>query len=193
MLEGTSGSSTLTVWKRRSRALSFSKYFWYSSRVVAPMLRSSPRARAGFSMLAASMAPCVCPAPTRVCISSMNRIISPWLCVTSEMTPFRRSSNSPWYLAPAMRAPMSREYICLPLRFSGTSPLRIRCASPSTMAVLPVPGSPISMGLFFVRRLSICSTRRISSSRPITGSSLPFLASSTRLRAKRSRAFSWFC
>ena len=49
----------------------------------------------------------------------------------------------------------------------------MRCASPSTIAVLPTPGSPISTGLFFVRRLSTWMTRRISSSRPITGSSLP--------------------
>ena len=41
------------------------------------------------------------------------------------------------------------------------------------MAVLPVPGSPISTGLFLVRRESTWMTRRISSSRPITGSSLP--------------------
>jgi hypothetical protein len=46
-------------------------------------------------------------------------------------------------------------------------------ASPSAIAVLPTPGSPISTGLFFVRRLSTCMHRRISSSRPITGSSLP--------------------
>ena len=29
----------------------------------------------------------------------------------------------------------------------------MRCASPSTMAVLPTPGSPIKTGLFLVRRL----------------------------------------
>ena len=39
------------------------------------------------------------------------------------------------------------------------------------------------MGLFLVRRERICSTRRISSSRPITGSSLPLRASSLRLSA----------
>ena len=38
---------------------------------------------------------------------------------------------------------------------SGTSPFTIRNASPSTIAVLPTPGSPISTGLFFVRR---CNT-----------------------------------
>ena len=44
------------------------------------------------------------------------------------------------------------------------------------MAVLPTPGSPISTGLFLVRRESTCMTRRISSSRPMTGSSFPFRA-----------------
>jgi hypothetical protein len=41
------------------------------------------------------------------------------------------------------------------------------------MAVLPTPGSPIRTGLFLVRRDSTWIVRRISSSRPITGSSLP--------------------
>ena len=48
------GSSTLTTWKRRESAGSFSKYFLYSDHVVAAMVRSSPRARAGLSRLAAS-------------------------------------------------------------------------------------------------------------------------------------------
>ena len=49
----------------------------------------------------------------------------------------------------------------------------MRRASPSTIAVLPTPGSPISTGLFFVRRDSTWMMRRISSSRPMTGSILP--------------------
>ena len=48
------------------------------------------------------------------------------------------------------------------------------------MAVLPTPGSPISTGLFLVRRCSTCTVRRISSSRPMTGSSLPLAARSVR-------------
>ena len=48
------------------------------------------------------------------------------------------------------------------------------------MAVLPTPGSPISTGLFLVRRCRIWIVRRISSSRPITGSSLPCCARSVR-------------
>ena len=178
-----SGSVTSTLWKRRSSALSFSKYFWYSSSVVAPIERSSPRARAGLRMFAASIAPSPFPAPTSVCISSMKSMMRPSAFITSFMTALRRSSNSPLYFAPATSAPMSSEYICLSRRLSGTSPRMIRWASPSTMAVLPVPGSPMSIGLFFVRRLSICNIRRISSSRPITGSSFPLFAASLRFTA----------
>ena len=123
------------------------------------------------------------PAPTSVWISSIKRMMFPSDFVTSLITDFRRSSNSPLYLAPATSAPISSENSCLFFKFSGTSPRRIRCASPSTIAVLPVPGSPIRIGLFFVRRLRICSTRRISSSRPITGSSFPLRAASIRLMA----------
>ena len=58
----------------------------------------------------------------------------------------------------------------------------MRWASPSTMAVLPTPGSPMRTGLFFVRRDSTCMTRSISFSRPMTGSSLWSRASAVRLR-----------
>ena len=75
-------------------------YFWYSFRVVAPTQRSSPRASIGLSMLEASIAPSAAPAPTSVCSSSMNRMISPSASVTSLSTALRRSSNSPRYLAP---------------------------------------------------------------------------------------------
>ncbi len=63
---------------------------------------------------------------------------------------------------------------------SGQSPWTIRSDRPSAIAVLPTPGSPINTGLFFVRRLSTCMHRRISSSRPMTGSSLPCWAFSVR-------------
>ena len=71
----------------------------------------------------------------------------------------------------------------------GTSPDTMRWARPSTIAVLPTPGSPIRTGLFLVRRESTCITRRTSSSRPITGSSLPCSAASVRSRPKRSSAW----
>ena len=57
------------------------------------------------------------------------------------------------------------------------------------MAVLPTPGSPMSTGLFLVRRLSTWMTRRISSSRPMTGSSLPARAASVRSRPYFSSAW----
>ena len=163
-------------------------YFWYSLRVVAPMARNSPRAKAGFKILAASMAPSPPPAPTKVWISSINKMISPSLWVTSLITAFNRSSNSPLYLAPATKEPISKEYTVLDFRFSGTSLLIIRKAMPSAMAVLPTPGSPIKMGLFLVRLDKIWITRRISSSRPITGSNFPDSAYSFKLRAYLFRA-----
>ena len=137
------------------------------------MALSSPLASAGFNILAASMAPSPPPAPIRVCISSMNKIISPSLVVTSFTTPFKRSSNSPLYLAPAISWPISRAKMIFERRLSGTSPLIIRMANPSTIAVLPTPGSPTRIGLFLVLRVRMCRVLRISSSRPITGSNFP--------------------
>ena len=49
----------------------------YSSSVVAPTQRSSPRASMGLSMFEASIAPSAAPAPTTVCSSSMKRMTSP--------------------------------------------------------------------------------------------------------------------
>ena len=184
----TLGCSTLTCWKRRSSALSSPMCCRYSFSVVAPMQRSSPLASIGFSRFDASMEPLVAPAPTTVWISSMKSTTSPALSLTSFSTAFSRSSNSPRYLAPAISAPMSSATSRRFWRDSGTSPETMRCARPSAMAVLPTPGSPRRIGLFFVRRERICVTRRISSSRPITGSSLPSAASFVRSRPYCSRA-----
>mmetsp|Transcript_36014 Transcript_36014/g.90678 ORF Transcript_36014/g.90678 Transcript_36014/m.90678 type:complete len:217 (+) Transcript_36014:2115-2765(+) len=85
---------------------------------------------------------------------------------------------------------MSRLMMRQPMREVGTSPETMRCASPSTMAVLPTPGSPISTGLFLVRRESTLTTREISSSRPITGSSLPSMACCTTSVAYRAMTLS---
>ena len=183
IVSSTVGSGTNTGWKRRASAASFSTCFLYSSSVVAPIQCSSPRASAGLSRFDASIAPSALPAPTSVCISSMNRMMPPSDDVTSCSTALSRSSNSPRYFAPAISAPMSSASSFLSCRLSGTSPLMMRCARPSTMAVLPTPGSPISTGLFLVRRDSTWMVRRISSSRPITGSILPSRAACVRSRA----------
>ena len=84
----------------------------------------------------------------------MNVTICPSEALISSSTALRRSSNSPRYLAPATMAPRSREIRVLPRRDSGTSPATMRWARPSTTAVLPTPGSPMSTGLFLVRRES---------------------------------------
>jgi hypothetical protein len=119
MVSSTLGSPTNTFWKRRSSAASFSTYLRYSSSVVAPMQCSSPRARAGLSMLPASIAPSALPAPTMVCSSSMNRMTLPSCLARSLSTAFRRSSNSPRNLAPAISAPMSSDSTRLPLHAFG--------------------------------------------------------------------------
>src|SRR5919109_131407 len=185
----TEGSPTKTGWKRRSRAASFSMCLRYSSSVVAPIARSSPRESIGFKRFAASTAPSAAPAPTIVCSSSMKRTISPSAFLISESTALIRSSNSPRYFEPASRAPMSSAHTRLPFRPSGTSPATMRCARPSAIAVFPTPGSPISTGLFFVRRERTWMTRRISSSRPMTGSSLPCSAACVRSRPNFSSAW----
>ncbi len=183
MVSSTEGGGTKTCWNRRSSAASFSMYWRYSSRVVAPISRSSPRASMGLIMLPASMAPSAPPpAPTMVWSSSMKVMTSPSASVISFSTAFSRSSNSPRYLAPATIEPMSRPMTRLPFSPSGTSPSTMRWARPSTMAVLPTPGSPMRTGLFLVRRESTWMTRRTSSSRPMTGSIFPW-----RARAVRSR------
>ena len=181
------GSPTVTGWNRRSRAASFSICFLYSLMVVAPITWKSPRASAGFRILAASVEPSAEPAPIMVCSSSIKSITSPSR-FTSSMADFMRSSKSPRYLVPATMPVRSREMSRFFFSISGTSPWLIFRASPSATAVLPTPGSPMSTGLFFVRRESICITRCISSERPMTGSILPSLAWAVRSRPNCSRA-----
>ena len=77
----------------------------------------------------------------------MNTTISPAAASISASTALSLSSNSPRYLAPATIAPRSSERSRLRLSPSGTSPLTMRCAKPSAIAVLPTPGSPISTGV----------------------------------------------
>ena len=122
-------------------------------------------------MFAASIAPSAAPAPIKVCISSITRITFPD-CLISSIIFLRRSSNSPRYLVPAIKSPISNWITFFPSKISGTSQLTILVAKPSATAVLPTPGSPRSTGLFFVRRARIWITRSISFSRPTTGSSL---------------------
>jgi hypothetical protein len=63
----------------------------------------------------------------------------------SCMMRFMRSSNSPRYLVPATTLAKSSA-MTLSNNGSGTSRVTMRCAKPSTMAVLPTPGSPTRTG-----------------------------------------------
>ena len=166
------GESTTTFWKRRSSAPSFSKLVLYSSKVVAPIHWISPRASAGLKMLEPSIEPDELPAPTNVWISSMKIMMSGFSLNSSIIT-FIRSSNCPRYFVPATIDVKSKRTIRLSFRLRGHSPLKIFMARPSTIAVLPQPGSPMMMGLFFFLRERICAIRLISISLPITGSNLP--------------------
>ena len=144
------------------------------------MVRSSPRASAGFSRLAASPVPAAPPAPISVCASSMNRMTGTSEAWTSSITARRRFSNSPLTLAPACISPTSSIRRLTFCSIGGTSPWAMRSAKPSTTAVLPTPASPVRIGLFCRRRISTSTIWRISGSRPITGSILPARARSVR-------------
>ena len=124
------------------------------------------------------------PAPTRVCISSIKSTISPAAVVTS----FKHRFEAIFELAPILGsryqlADIKSEH-AFPLRVPEYLPRRFSLASPSTIAVFPTPGSPISTGLFLFLRDRTWIIRRISSSRPMTGSSFPLRASSVRSLGK---------
>ena len=102
-------------------------------------------------------------------ISSMKMMMSGF-SFSSLMMPLSRSSNWPRYFVPATMSERSSDRMRLLAMNSGTLPSTMRWARPSTMAVLPTPGSPRRMGLFLVRRERIWMMRSTSFSRPISGS-----------------------
>ena len=141
-------------------------------------------------MFEASIDPSAAPAPTSVCNSSIKSItLSDW--TISFITSFSLSSNWPLYFVPAISAPRSRLTILFSKRFSGISSAIIRWASPSIIAVLPTPDSPIITGLFFTLLPKIWRTLSMSFSLPITGSSLPSLASCVISLPNSSSAGVW--
>ena len=83
-------------------------------------------------------------------------------------------------------AVMSRLTTLLPKSIGEVRWWAMSCASPSTIALLPTPGSPMSMGLFFFLRHSISIIRAISAVRPTTGSSLPSSAACVKSVEKLS-------
>ena len=158
-----------------------------SSWVVAPMQGNSPRARAPFSSLAASWAPSpVDPAPTRVWISSRKTTSRPPARRISSLRPFSRSDSEPRSEVPARRSAVDSSTM---IRFpSSPGADSSRCATPSTTAVLPTPGSPTRQGLLVRRLPRTSSTSSISRARPMTGSSRPSRARAVRFRPSWARS-----
>ena len=107
-------------------------------------------------------------------------------CSSSFNSARMRSSNCPRYFVPATMAVMSRLTSRLPKSTGDVLRVAMSCANPSTMALLPTPGSPMRIGLFFLRRHNISVTRQISFSLPTTGSSLPSRAALVRSVEKLS-------
>ena len=105
----------------------------------------------------------------------------------SFITAFMRSSNCPRYFVPATKLAKSKVTTRLLNNIRDTFFWIIRKANPSAIADFPTPGSPISSGLFFFRRLNIWETRSISFSRPTTGSNFPSSAISVKSLPKLSR------
>ena len=153
------------------------------------MVRSSPRARAGFSRLAASSWPAAPPAPISVCASSMNRMIGFGLAF--DLVDHRLAAGSRTRPSCRRRPAAGRDRACAarhPSSAGGTSPAAMRSAKPSTTAVLPTPASPVRIGLFCRRRVRMSMTWRISESRPRTGSILPACARAVRSMVNWSSA-----
>ena len=164
--------STITFWKRLSKAASFSTCFLYSSRVVAPMIWISPLAKAGLNILEASIEPLDPPAPIIVWISSMKRIID-LSSSTSAIRALILSSNCPLYLVPATIEAKSNITTLLSNKILLTLRCEILSANPSAIEDLPTPASPSNIGLFFFLLERIWETLSISLSLPTIGSNLP--------------------
>jgi hypothetical protein len=104
-----------------------------------------------FEHVEASMEPSAAPAPTRVCISSMNRMTCPRLFDLLEHR-LEAVLELAAVLGPGDQgAHVQGDHLPV-LEPFGHVPGHDALGQPSTMAVLPTPGSPISTGLFLVRR-----------------------------------------
>ena len=138
------------------------------------MVRSSPRARAGLSRLAAS--------PWPAGAAGADHGVG--LVDEQDDRLRRRLDLGDDRLQPVLELPLDpgagleqpeveRAHATLLRSDGGTSPAAIRSANPSTTAVLPTPASPVRIGLFCRRRIRMSITWRISASRPMTGSISP--------------------
>jgi hypothetical protein len=146
-------------------AASFSTCLRYSSRVVAPTVCNSPRASIGLR-IEASIAPSATPAPTSVDLVDEQDDVAAGLDLLEDLLEALLEVAGG---APRRAHQVERVQLLVAQRV-GTSLLTIFCARPSTIAVLPTPGSPTSTGCSGLRQdLHDPLSSRV---RPITGSSL---------------------
>ena len=185
IVSSTVGSPTNTGWKRRcSAGVLLDVLLVLVERGRADAVQLAARQRGLEQVRGVHRAFAMAPAPISVCISSMNRMISPSAPLTSSSTALSRSSNSPRYFAPAIRLPMSSAISAAVLR-GCRARRRWRCAARG----LRRSRSCRRRARRSAPDCSWCggrgsgSVRRISSSRPMTGSSLPSRAAWVRSRA----------
>ena len=126
----------------RSKAISFSIYFLYSEIVVAPITCNFPLDKAGFIIFAASIPPSALPAPTKVWISSINKIVGgAFSSETSCKILCNRSSNSPGYFVPATKLASSRDMTRYPWRRGGHCAAKVLSRSIRVGGVMNSPSS----------------------------------------------------
>ena len=182
IVSSTVGSPTSTGWKRRSSAASFSMCLRYSSRVVAPIaaqlaarqhrLQHVRGVHRAFGRARADEGVQLVDEQDDLSVGLLDFFqdrLQPLLEFAAELR------------AGDQRAQVERDHplVLQPLRHvAAHDPLR----QPFDDRRLADARLADQTGLFFVRRESTWITRRISSSRPITGSSLPWRASSVRSR-----------
>ena len=174
-MSSTDGSPTKTGWKRRSSAASFSMCLRYSSSVVAPTAAQLAAREHRLEQVGG-----VHRALGRAGADDRVQLVDEQDDRARGLGDLLEHGLEPVLeLAAVLRAGDQRAHVerddALVLQRLGHVARDDALGEPSTIAVLPTPGSPISTGLFLVRRERTWITRRISSSRPMTGSSLPLL------------------
>ena len=162
MVSSTLGSATSMGWKRRSSAASFSICLRYSFEGGGAHAAELAPGQGGFQHVAGVHGPF-----GRARAHQGVQLIDEQDELAFGVGDFLEHRLEPFFefaaeLGAGDQRPISRATRRLSLRVSGTSPLTMRWASPSTMAVLPTPASPMSTGLFLVRRESTWMMRRIS-------------------------------
>ncbi len=157
---------------------------------MAAIVRSSPRASAGLSRLAASFCPaCAAGADHRVRLvdEQDDRRRRPLHLLDEPLEPVLELA-----LHAGARLQQRRGRACARRRSGAAAarrPAATRRANPSTTAVLPTPASPTRIGLFWRRRVRMSTTWRISKSRPSTGSISPCRALLRQVDACTGRAW----